>query len=360
MKLAEGVRGKRDENNFNLLRFGAAIAVLISHSFVLTTGNLDKEPLHKWLNTTPGSIAVDVFFVTSGFLVTRSLLERRNLYEFLRARLLRIYPALFVMVALTVLVLGVSLTTLPVAEFLRSPWTMRFVEKNATLFTSFAPSLPGVFKNNPYKDAVNSSLWSMPFELHMYLILGGIWLSSLAFGRNHQRIFGAAAVGLMLISGFEYATHVLGIGNQPPSNLEHLMFMFFTGATYYLFREYVALTLTGFWMIAVIVLVSTLNKTGFALTYAFSVAYLVLFLAYVPGGLIHRYNRFGDYSYGIYIYAFPVQQVLVCAIPGISTAAMIAFALPITLILAVLSWHLIEKRALGLKGRLPGYRSARA
>jgi peptidoglycan/LPS O-acetylase OafA/YrhL len=360
MRLAEGVKRKRDENNFNLLRFSAAIAVLVSHSFVLTTGSLNEEPLHNWLNTTPGTIAVDVFFVTSGFLVARSLLERRDLYEFLRARVLRIYPALFVMVALTVLVLGVSLTTLPVAAFLRSPWTLRFIEKNATLVTGFAPSLPGVFEKNPFKDAVNSSLWSMPFELHMYLILAGLWLSSLAFGRNHERFFGTAAVGLMFVSGFEYARHMLGFGNQLPSNSERLMFMFFTGTTYYLFREFVSLNLTGFWVIAVIVLVSTLSRTSFALAYAFSVAYLVFFLAYIPAGPIHRFNRLGDYSYGIYIYAFPVQQVLADVIPGISTAAMIALAVPITLVLAALSWHLIEKRALSLKERLPGSQAARA
>jgi peptidoglycan/LPS O-acetylase OafA/YrhL len=355
MKLAEGFKRKRDENNFNLLRFGAAIAVLISHSFTVATGNTDAEPLRKWLGTTPGQMAVDVFFVTSGFLVTRSLIQRRQIGEFLRARALRIYPALFVMVAITVLVLGLGLTTLPTSRFLSSPETMRFIEKNATLLTGFAPGLPGVFKNNPFEGYVNGSLWSMPYELWMYLTLAGLWLCSLALEKYSRRIFEVAAVGLFLVSGFECTKHMLGFGNQLPGQMEHLTFMFFTGTTYYILRDRVSLTHTAFWTIALTVLLSILNKTVFAVVYTFSVAYLVLYLAYIPTGPIHRFNKLGDYSYGIYIYAFPVQQTLAAMVPGISAAAMNAWAIPITLVLAVLSWHLIERRALGLKNRLPGY-----
>jgi peptidoglycan/LPS O-acetylase OafA/YrhL len=77
---------------------------------------------------------------------------------------------------------------------------------------------------------------------------------------------------------------------------------------------------------------------------------LVLALAYLPGGFIRHFNRFGDYSYGLYIYAFPVQQSIAALIPGVGVAAMIALSFVVSLLLSIMSWHLIEKRALALKG----------
>src|SRR4051812_37415672 len=99
--LAELVRGR--DNNFNVIRLMAAFAVLVTHSFGMTTGS---EPLRSSLGLTWGVIAVNVFFLTSGFLVTSSLLGRNSALDFIWARVLRIYPALWLMLALTVLGLG--------------------------------------------------------------------------------------------------------------------------------------------------------------------------------------------------------------------------------------------------------------
>src|SRR5487761_1170379 len=109
VKLSEAARGR--DNNFNLLRFLAAFAVLISHSFSLATGVSDAEPLRAAYGLTWGDIAVDVFFVTSGFLVTASLLKRRSATAFVWARVLRIFPALWLMLFLTVFGMGLALTS---------------------------------------------------------------------------------------------------------------------------------------------------------------------------------------------------------------------------------------------------------
>jgi peptidoglycan/LPS O-acetylase OafA/YrhL len=92
------------------------------------------------------------------------------------------------------------------------------------------------------------------------------------------------------------------------------------------------------------------GKQAFSIVYTLTIAYMLCYLAYLPAGAIRKYNEMGDYSYGVYIYAFPVQQALAATYPGISVSAMLLSSGMVTLALAILSWHLIEKRALRLKG----------
>lgn len=102
-----------------------------------------------------------------------------------------------------------------------------------------------------------------------------------------------------------------------------------------------------------IVLVAAIgHRYVFFVVYTLFIAYLLFFLAYVPAGHIRKYNLLGDYSYGIYIYAFPVQQSVAALVPGVSVLNMILISFPVTVFLSALSWHLLERRALSLKGRL--------
>jgi peptidoglycan/LPS O-acetylase OafA/YrhL len=128
------------ENNCNLIRMLAAQAVLFSHSFVLATGRDADQPLYLHLRgVTLGSIAVDVFFVLSGFLVCGSLIARQELRSFLRARALRVYPGLIASVVLTVVVLTASLKSNEVQAFLTSSRLWMFVAKNTTLLFGVYP-----------------------------------------------------------------------------------------------------------------------------------------------------------------------------------------------------------------------------
>jgi peptidoglycan/LPS O-acetylase OafA/YrhL len=167
--------GNRD-NNFNLIRILAAIAVLISHCFVLSTGDPEAEPLRSELGMTLGSIAVDIFFVTSGFLVTASILRSRSIVDFTCARVLRIFPGLFAMLLLTVFLMGTALTTLPWLEYISSPGVYAYALKCGSLVTGVSYLLPGVFSENPYRGAVNGSLWTMPYEIRMYAIVALGWI----------------------------------------------------------------------------------------------------------------------------------------------------------------------------------------
>ncbi len=352
MKLSDYVAQGRD-NNFNLIRLVAALSVLVTHSFAIATGNQLAEPLRDSLGLTMGDIAVDVFFTTSGFLVTASLLVRQSFIEFVWARALRIYPALWVMLLLTVFGLGVFFTTKPLSVYFTTPQTYVYVAKCAVLFFGLAYNLPGVFEANIYPGAVNGSLWSMASEVRLYAILVLGWLA-LRLVREHRiTLFKAMVVGFAGLAGV--AVLILHLRQDDAGQFPRLFYMFFAGSAFYVLRH--RITVSPWLVLALsLALIATIGNTfGFVLAYLLSIQYLLFYLAYVPAGFIRHYNKLGDYSYGIYIYAFPVQQSISALMPGISILKMTAIAMPLTILLAVLSWHLLEKHALSYKDHYVGH-----
>ena len=338
------VADERD-NNFNLIRILAALSVLVSHCFALSTGNPNTEPFRLSLGITPGSIAVDIFFVTSGFLVTASLLRSQNIVDFTCARILRIYPALWVMLIFTVFGLGTLFTSTSLADYLSSPQIYVYLLKCGTLFNGVNYLLPGVFKQNAYGGAVNGSLWTMPQEVKMYGILAMFWIAArVASGRRtavlKTVVVSAAAMAMC-------ATLWLNFARSGQHIFTQLFAMFFTGASFYILRERIVLRPITFWTALTAIVVSAQIDRGlFFVAYTMSIAYVLFYLAYVPDGRVRSYNRFGDYSYGIYIYAFPIKQAVAALWPGLSPAVMFVLSAPITVVVAAMSWHFLESPVL--------------
>lgn len=337
------------DNNFNLIRFIAALLVLFSHSFALSTGSGDAEPLRAMIGMTWGSVAVDIFFITSGFLITSSYISRNNIIAFVWARFLRIYPALIMAVIFCVFFVGLWFTTLNTWEYLLNPQTHKFILKNSVLFFGVEYQLPGVFNDVPWKNAVNGSLWTLPYEVKMYVILAfvlsivvylGKWTTFITF-KNALFLIGLFSIILYIANHFQPVL---------PEQFVKLFYMFFIGAAFYVWRDRIRLSSTWFFIALSLLLVSTINKDVCFIFYCFLLPYLIFYVAYVPSGYVRKFNSIGDYSYGIYIYAFPVQQSMAAIIPDISVSTMIAYSFSITLILSVFSWHLIEKRFLRMKG----------
>jgi peptidoglycan/LPS O-acetylase OafA/YrhL len=131
--------------------------------------------------------------------------------------------------------------------------------------------------------------------------------------------------------------------------------MFFIGATFYVLREYIVLLRWLFWFFVISLSFAIGDIHVFFVVYVFVIAYILFYLAYVPSGLIRRYNQLGDYSYGVYIYAFPVQQAVAALIPGVSVPQMILLSATTTILLATLSWHLLERRCLSHKAHYVGH-----
>lgn len=348
MRVSDRARGR--DNNFNLVRILAALGVLATHSFALVTGDGSLEPLRRSVGMTMGTIAVDLFFATSGFLVTASLLERKSTRAFLVARILRIYPAVVVMTALTVFVLGPAFTARPLSAYLGDRATWAYLWKCSTLLGGVAYVLPGVFADNPYPAAVNGSLWTMPYEIKMYLVLAVLWLAAKPLGRLRERAFATAVVlAVPVLGGLLFANFYLRHVN---SQFVMLAFMFFTGAAFRVLEDRIVLSPWAAAVLGGLLLAAfPAGRTVFFGVYYLAVAYVLFVLALVPGGAVRAYNRLGDYSYGVYIYAFPVQQAICHLVPGISVAALMAASAIATLACAALSWHLLEKWALALKVR---------
>lgn len=339
--------GSRD-NNFNLIRIAAAYGVLVTHGFAIAVGTSEAEPLRGSLGMTIGSIAVDVFFIASGFLVTASLSSRQSVREFIKARFFRIFPALFVALMLSVFCLGPFFTRVPLQSYFADSKTWRYLLKGLTLFSGVAYELPGVFAENPYAGAVNGSLWTLPYEARMYVILASVWAFLRLVFRTGPSAFKASVIAGAAISGAAVLLDYLGMldGGGP---FARLFFMFFTGASFFMLKDRILLSRRLFYAVAAVLLVSTVDKDVFSVVYTLTVAYLLFYAAYVPAGFIRAYNRLGDYSYGIYIYAFPVQQSIASLVPGIGVLWLNFLSTLITAALAVLSWHFVERRALGLK-----------
>lgn len=345
MKLSDFTQGR--DNNFNLIRIVAAFAVLITHSFALAIGSGDAEPLRDYLGVTIGSIAVDLFFITSGFLVTASLLARQSIIEFLWARALRVYPALLVMLFLTIFGLGLFFTTASWTSFLTDPKTYIYLGKNSVLIAGDAYRLPGVFENNPFKYAFNGSLWTLVYEIRLYLILAGIWFFLRRMPGFGLPAFKLTTVLFAALSGIVLACNCFQLTEE--ARFLRLFFMFFTGASFFALQKHIVVSRPVFWCLVAALSLSVLDRQVFAVVYAFTISYILFYIAYIPAGFLRKYNRVGDYSYGIYIYAFPIQQSIVALMVGIQVLPVMLMSAVCTLLCAVLSWHFLEQHVLKMK-----------
>jgi peptidoglycan/LPS O-acetylase OafA/YrhL len=335
------------DNNFNLLRLLAALTVIYAHSFAVLGRSPDDIVTLGQVGVSLSDLAVDVFFVTSGFLVTGSLVNRGSLIKFIWARALRIYPALWVMLALTVFILAPALTSWPLADYLTSPKTHEYFAKDATLLGGVRWSLPGVFDSLPLRGEFNGSLWTLPVELRLYLYLAAAWLVlSLTQGIRLKAMALIAPVAAVILFVDIVRGKVFGAPFNPA---DIRIYMFVSGAALYLWRDKVPLGVVPLLAILAALAAAALDRSAFLVAYLILLGPLIMHLAYLPKGPIRAVNGWGDFSYGVYIYGFPVQQTLVFLFPAVSLTAMVVSASGASLIIGALSWFLLEKRALALK-----------
>jgi peptidoglycan/LPS O-acetylase OafA/YrhL len=241
-------------------------------------------------------------------LIAGSFFERNNIGAFIWARILRIYPALIMAVFFCTFIVGLFFTKESWLSYIDDPIIYKFFVKNITLLFGVEYYLPSVFNENPYKNAVNGSIWTLPYEIKMYsyLAISGIILNYL------EKFIGnwLVKISFLLVAVFVIITYILEHFNLPTQEPFFCLFlMFFTGVAFYLWRGYVCMSKSVFIVLIIILSISIVfNKQLFFIGYIIFLPYLVFYVAYIPSGFVRNFNKFGDYSYGIYLYAFPLQQ----------------------------------------------------
>jgi peptidoglycan/LPS O-acetylase OafA/YrhL len=343
--------GDARRNNFDALRLVAATSVVFSHSFLISEGTQDHEPL-IWLTGNQsifGLVGVFVFFAISGFLVTQSFEATGDAWRFLAKRALRIFPGLFVATVLSAFVLAPLVTTLWPSVFLSRPEPYEYVIGN-TLLDQTVHELPGVmFVNNPVGLEINGSLWTLRLEFAMYLMVLALGVLRLLTVRVALLlvVFGIVCLRFNMLDELEkwgWFFHLL-------SGWGWLVGFFAAGMVLYKLRH-TRIFDGRIALLALAGLVISVPLRQFLVLFPLFGCYLALWLALTPRLPVIPAARFGDLSYGIYIYGWPVEQGTVWLLGGRAAWWQVfLLALPAAAAIAFLSWHLVERPALRLKPR---------
>ena len=333
-------------NNFTIVRFVLASSVIYTHSFWLLSGVEGRDDLSPLLGAPVSVYAVDGFFFLSGFLVYPSLLRLGKVSTFALARLARLWPALAMSVSLTVIG-GLFVTTASPVQYF-SGETLRFIGGNLSLLFA-AYNLTGVECGGELC-ILNGSLWTLPWEARCYFllaILGAIGLSSPNF---MKRVILPLTLAGALVWDIPQVRELGGslAGEGMVYNidlLDRLWFLFALGIAAFVFRERIRLS----WLaLAVLFLVNVAaHKFGFGLhVRALFIGYAVLCFGFLTAQRRALSGTWPDYSYGMYIYAFPVMLLVNAWTQPQSHFTLALLNLLATLPIAALSWHWLEKPAL--------------
>jgi len=329
--------------------------VLWGHTFVLCYGPGGGKgylsgllrPVTAYGAGLPG-IGVALFFVLSGYLVCKSYLNRQSLLVYIEARILRIYPALWLNLLLVTLVLGPVVTSLDLQDYFSHRGTWAYLQHNAWLFPDVKYRLPGVFLDNPRAGGVNGSLWTLPVEVRMYLIVAVLGVCGVLAKRAVFNLVAAAIVIFYIVAPEHF--FLLHHTKQ-----ERLGVYFLLGAVFYINAKYIPVNLAGLLLLSAALgamYFPAARPPAFNLVYALWFTYLVLYLSFHPKLKLPDLGKHGDFSYGLYLYAFPVTQTCILWLGAERPWLILALGFAFTMLLAVLSWFVVEKPALRLKGRL--------
>lgn len=335
------------QNNLTVVRLILASAVIVTHCYVRATGLVETDWLSPWLGVPVSWLAVDGFFFLSGFLVFRSLVRHHDRRRFLLARLARMYPALLAFV-LTATLLGMAFTATDLPSYFGGE-TLHFLIGNLSFVKAYY-QLTGVHCGDTATlCTVNGSLWTLPWEMRCYL--GLMLLSLLGLTGKRAMTYFVIPATLLCMALWYLSSLPEAIRTHVPAatywltQSARLFPLFLTGCATALWRE--RIRLHGAMVLALLAVQLLAAHTPFAfLTRLLFTAYAVLYFGFRPLRWTRLISRLPDYSYGIYIYAYPVMVAVVAWWPGLSAGELALANFIAVLPIAAISWHFLEKPTL--------------
>ncbi len=345
------------KNNLNFIRLIAAILVVYMHSFSISLGDEAGDIIGRLTlgKEYAGGLAVDIFFIISGFLICKSYDNSKSIVQYAKARFLRIWPLLFVVVMLLTFVMGPLVTSYEVSHYFALTKYWLYFLRNL-YFVSAYTQLPGVFMNH-FQNSVDGSLWTLAYEVICYIfvvISAPLW---------KRKKFSIPVMAVLCSAIFVFHKYINAFSVGPISaefirNLSRFMTYFLVGMLFYLYRDVIRLDkkllATG-----ILVVVVGILFLDFTICFAIGGACIIFVIGFSEKINTQWYEKIGDLSYGIYLISFPIQQLVVYFLgrtgeklflymdPYINFVISLVICLPV----AYLSWHFIEKPCLKLKNK---------
>ncbi len=336
-------------NNLNFLRVVLATLVILSHSPEIVDGNRHREILTRLFHTISfGEFAVDGFFILSGYLIVQSWLRSKTQSDYLKKRVLRIYPGYLVASLISAFVVG-PLGAANAGQYLAQMHYKNFIKY---LILLHGPQTPPTFVGLPYP-VVNGAMWTIFYEFECYLLVMALGLLGLFRQRG---IIAVCLLGALLMEvytaryGLPLRFNNILIGDV--SAWPHFLTFFLAGGCFYLYKDRIVYSPRGAWIALILLTVALFHHLTALAALPVCGAYLLLYVGLKPGGPFARVGERHDISYGLYLYAWPLQILLAWYFRGINPWLMFVLVLGSGSFLAFLSWRFVEKPALLLKKRV--------
>lgn len=346
----------RKNNIFDYIRIILAFCVIFTHSYPIFFGPTASDPItEKILRTeTVGGIAVICFLVLSGFMSTQSIIHSKNSKQFILKRILRIFPSLILMLLLTIFIIA------PLGYSGEGPYFSKSVSDyffgNVNVFTNTRYSIDGVFQNNPYPSAINGSIWTIKHEFMAYIVLMLLSLCSMLKDRKYTLGMTILVMVIYILGVTPVLTikklAFIGILNEISQFIKLLMY-FLIGTTIYLYKDKIHVSFKGFIMACIILIFGILiNITNYVII--FVLPYMLMYLGTIKiSEKKDILKKIGDFSYGLYIYAFPIQQLIVYYLrEKINIFQYIGLSMLITAVVSVITTLIVDNNVKRIKEKI--------
>ena len=315
-------------NNFNLLRFFFASMVIISHVPELQDGNRNNEILSRIFGTISfGEMAVDSFFVLSGFLIVKSWQDRPNIVAFLSSRILRTYPGFIAASLLCAFVVG---PIYGLANYFQDFESIRFILGLSHLSLK---GTPDVFLNTPYP-LLNGAMWTIPYEFKCYLL---VLICGLTGVLNKRWIW----LSLFLICTISHISNRMELVHVPLDIYLRFGMAFTAGGCFYLYHNFLSWRSNAAWISLMLffgfLFVKPLAEPALCLFFGYSILYYAM-----AGTSLLGFNRYPDISYGVYLYAWPINKITLWHFPAMNVYVAMVVVFVLSICAGTVSSYLVE------------------